>query len=68
MLGAPRTSSGVFIASGLGYISFEATGEIRISKGLEDMSLLGVAENMTVQLLRHHHGYMEDHRDVKFKP
>lgn len=51
----------------LGYISFEATGRIRISEELEDVSLLGISSAMTVQLQKQHQDYMAYHRDVEFK-
>ncbi len=51
----------------LGYISFEASGKIRISEELEDLSFLGISTAMIVPLEKQHQDYMAYHRDVEFK-
>jgi hypothetical protein len=51
----------------LGYITFEETGRIRISKQLEQHEELGINPIMTVSLNDQHQGYMAYHREMEFK-
>jgi len=51
----------------LGYISFEETGTIRISKELENYATLGVQSDLYVPLEREHQDYLAYHRDQCFR-
>jgi predicted restriction endonuclease len=51
----------------LGYITFTVSGNIMISKELENISLLGVKPDMEIKLDYGHQEYIEYHRDMVFE-
>jgi hypothetical protein len=51
----------------LGYITFEESGQIRISKYLENVAVLGLQPSMTVKLVERNEGFMAHHRDFEFE-
>ncbi|PLW83241.1 hypothetical protein CWI75_07485 [Kineobactrum sediminis] len=51
----------------LGYISFEKSGAICISRELEGFETLGVHGQLRARLAKQHHDYLTYHRDVVFK-
>lgn len=50
----------------LGYITFEKSGAIRVSKAVEEPSLLGIRQDLKVDLKEDHEEYMAYHRDEKY--
>ena len=50
----------------LGYITFEKSGAIRVSKAVEEPSLLGIRQDLKVDLKEDHQEYMAYHRDQKY--
>jgi predicted restriction endonuclease len=51
----------------LGFITFNSTGEIIISKHLESFKTLGLSQDMKLDLQEAHLNYMSYHRDVVFE-
>ncbi len=51
----------------LGYITFEESGVIRISEAVEQPSLLGLCQDMKVELKESHQEFMAYHRIEKFE-
>lgn len=51
----------------LGYITFEESGNIRISKFVEKPDVLGICEDMSIQLDDQHQEYMRYHRKEAFE-
>ncbi|MEE9396449.1 MAG: HNH endonuclease [Methylococcales bacterium] len=51
----------------LGFVTFKATGDIRISKMLENKALLGLSKDMQIRLSDAHQDYMEFHREHVFE-
>jgi len=51
----------------LGYISFSDHGHIKTSDFIEQPEVLGIRENMRINLSRHHKEYLEYHREHVFK-
>ena len=54
------------INSLLGYITFEKSGAIRVSEAVEEPSLLGIRQDLKVDLKEDHQEYMAYHRDQKY--
>ncbi len=52
----------------LGFISFEDTGAICVSKELEEREMLGIEPHMKINLEQPHMAYMEYHRMQRFRP
>lgn len=52
----------------LGYITFEESGAVRISKAIEQPSTLGLRRNMKLKLETAHQEYMAYHRLQKYEP
>ena len=50
----------------LGYITFENSGAIRVSEAVEEPSLLGIRQDLKVDLKEDHQEYMAYHRDQKY--
>jgi hypothetical protein len=50
-----------------GFISFEASGKIWISRELEEHSALGVDDSMAIAMTDGHQDYMSYHRDTVFR-
>ena len=51
----------------LGYISFEASGQIRVSAELEALETLGIHDQLKADLAQEHQGYLEYHRHEVFR-
>jgi len=50
----------------LGFITFEKSGVIRVSEAVEKPSLLGIRQDLKVDLKEDHQEYMAYHRDQKY--
>lgn len=51
----------------LGYITFEESGQIRVSGLLENSSMLGISASMAIHCQCEHQAYLAFHREIKFK-